>query len=133
MEFEHDFETTRYSGHIAKNTDIVVEGLNTETVVLNGDWSGERTAETASDRRWPHTTDFSHTLSLTDITYTYDSSSGDYFLTSGSGSSSIEGLINDKTFIRQIEWTFNESYTEIMSYQGEVLTVNIVTGEIIVD
>ncbi|MEN6491803.1 MAG: hypothetical protein ABFC85_07405 [Rectinema sp.] len=131
MQFSHDVNTNRYEAHTSKSTNVTVTGLNTDTVVVNGEWLAERTAQTSSSVPQPHETTLSHHLLLRNITYTKESETGQYLLSGGSASSQIEGSINNKSFTRSVQWTFGDSNTATMTYQGETMTVNITTGVIV--
>lgn len=134
MQFSHDVETERYTGQISKNTHVISTGLNTANIVtLTGDWSSERTTQTSPSMPRSHTTSFSHSLALNEVTYTYDETSGTYLLSGGSGSSLLEGSINNKSFTRAVEWIFADSRYATMIYEGESVTVEIETGIIVED
>jgi hypothetical protein len=131
MQFSHDVNTNRYEAHTSKSTNVTVTGSTPIRVVVNGEWLAERTAQTSSSVPQPHE---NHLIpsSVAQEHYLYEGKRNRSVSPQrGSASSQIERSINNKSFTRSVQWTFGDSNTATMTYQGEPMTVNITTGVIV--
>lgn len=128
LSYDRSVEAVRYSAITAQQARLRLEGLNTPSVVANGEFTFQRDCSTTPGMAFQCASGFDANGTLSDIALSYDDDYGRYVLDGGSAALSMSGSVNKRSFSRYVSWSFGEGYEATMHYEGETVTVDIETG-----